>query len=409
MPETDVFAAATPSIDDIFREEFGSVPTEPVAPEPDDEDDAAGAPPAEPLADPAPENADPSDPATPGTPSTPSDPAAETDPSDDERPETQPFTYTVNGKTRVFGENADPELAVNIIPGHGAIIPEAALGQLQQRLAERDNLYERQQQQYQQVQDLERVTAWQRQGANGQPETLTGRQAEEAKRVDLARALVRADTLEQILSDPIQLASLLTLQNNQVAHDPLAVENLRNRIALVQMQAEQAARTHFNTTLPAHSAQAAPQQIDWQQIGPLVVDQEAQVAGVTGLNPDDKAFLAALAPRFVRDATLQDAQANPTVQVGQRVIDGAFRDLIKQQSQRSAKAVTTSDAASKATLENKKRLEAAAMGKTIVKTHTRAVPGRQPAPTPQDDSRAKAARLLENLSNGRWDDDFSDD
>lgn len=404
MPEPDVFAAAKPSIDDIFREEFGAVPTEPVAPEPDDEKRAAGAPPAEPLETPAPESADPSDPATPGTPSTPSDPADATDPPDDDLPASQPFTYTVDGQSRTWAD-------IDVIPGHGAIIPEAAIGQLQQRLAERDNLYERQQQQYQQVQDLERVTAWQRQGANGQPETVTGRQAEEAKRVDLARALVRADTLEQILSDPVQLASLLTLHNNQVTHDPLAIENLRNRVALVQMQAEQAARQHFNTTLPAQNTQvsAQNQQIDWQQVGPLVVDQEAQVVGVTGLTPDDKTFLATLAPRFVREATLQDAQANPTVQVGQRVIDGAFRELIKQQSQRSANAVTTSDAASKATAENKKRLEAAAMGKTVVKQHTRTVPNKSQDTIPRRDRSQDAARIHESLLNGHWPDESDDE
>lgn len=403
MPEPDVFAAAKPSIDDIFREEFGTVPTEPVAPEPDDEDDAAGAPPAEPLDTPAPENADPADPATPGTPSTPSDPAAATDPPDDELPASQPFTYTVDGQSRTWAD-------IDVIPGHGAIIPEAALGQLQQRLAERDNLYERQQQQYQQVQDLERVTAWQRQGANGQSETLTGRQAEEAKRVDLARALVRAETMEQILSDPLQLAQLLTLHNNQVAHDPMAVENLRIRLDNVQMRAEQAARQHFNTTLPAQSAQpTTAQEIDWPKIGPLVVDQEAQVAGVTGLSSDDKTFLATLAPRFVREATLQDAQANPTVQVGQRVIDGAFRELIKQQSQRSAKAVSTSDAASKATLENKKRLDAAAMGKTVVKQHTRTVPNKSQDPTPRRDRSQDAARIHESLLNGHWPDESDDE
>src|SRR5882724_6773159 len=146
MPQTESSSAAGLTVDDIFHEQFGSIPSEPETPETSDPLDATGAPPDEIAEETAPDNAESSDAA--GTPpgATPTqsaqgDPTAAADAPDqhDDLPASQPFTYTVDGQSRTWAD-------IDVIPGHGAIIPEQALTQLQQRLAERDSLYERQQQ-----------------------------------------------------------------------------------------------------------------------------------------------------------------------------------------------------------------------------------------------------------------------
>lgn len=271
------------------------------------------------------------------------------------------FDYVVNGETRKYED-------IKVIPGQGAVITADALPRLQQRLSERDHLFETGKAQYKALTDLEKASEWKERAPDGSERTLTGLQAVEASRVQLGRTLAALQTLSSSLQDPEKFGRLVSVDaNGRIVPDAREIENLLTRADLAEVNAERQVRSYFQSQLtPAQGAmQASGTAV--QPSAPVTlpdtfVDQYATSLGVKGLTAEDKALLATLAPRFVRTATREDVLSNPTLTVGSPVIENTFADLVKRQGDlRSANAgnAAATQTALKAQQENTARLAAA--------------------------------------------------
>ena len=383
---------------------------------PDDEDQAAGAPPAgDGTQNPDPAQAgsegdgnaehagappaDAANPSTPdqGTPANDDDPLAGA----------EPFTYTVNGQARTFD-------GLTKLGDRGAIVTAEALPKLQQRLSERDNLYERSQEQYQRYAALEesfnKLTQWSiGKDQNGQDRYLTGADAVLAQRVMLGRSAATMQVLAKALDDPEQFARLVAVVDDgrgglMIVPDKNAIDHLKTLAENAAMHAEQRVTSHFNTirsTLKAVPSTPEPRQQTSTTIEPSVALESVkgfvQQLNVKGLTPEDEAFLVESLPRYVRDATAEErAQFNsPTV------VDISFGKLIQRTAQLRANAAATATAAATAERDNQRKLAAAASG-----VRPQRQTPRQPAPQQKKtDSKVSDARkgweLQERLVSGQ--------
>ena len=308
-----------------------------------------------------------------------------------------PFSYRVNGQERTFDD-------LKVIPGKGAVITDDALPKLQQRLSERDTLYENSQQQYQKYQQLESLTAYKTVGADGKEQVLTGAPAIEAQRVTMARTEAILNTIAEVFDNPNLFRSLLMVnEQNQVVADPNALSNLTTRAENAAMKAERGVQQQFQHQPVVPQSPQASQTPDVQAVAPTVVENTAKQLGVSSLTSDDKTFLAEMLPRFVRPATHQDVALSPSLKLGEPVVDSAFGDLLQRQATLQTNSAKTVQAASTVSKENAARLAAAKVGKTVVQSHTRNAPTR---PAPKVDQRAKDAddawTMMENLAAGRF-------
>lgn len=233
--------------------------------------------------------------------------------------------YVVNGETRNYD-------ALRHIPGMGAVIKEADLPQLQQRLSERDHLFETSREQYKALTDLEQRTSWKVRQSDGTEKTLTGAAALEERSVVTGRALAALEELSSVLKDPAKFARLVTVDaQGNIVPDTEQLEYLLTRSQLKEQQIEQQVRAHFQSQgaiqrTATQDAQAPSGQI---AVPDTFVDQYAAQLGVTGLAPDDKAILQAIAPRYIRLATSEDVMQNPTLKVGTPVIEEDFTNQLK--------------------------------------------------------------------------------
>ena len=270
------------------------------------------------------------------------------------------FDYVVNGETRTYAD-------LKVIPGQGAVITAEALPRLQQRLSERDHLFETGKAQYKALTDLEKASEWKERGPDGTEQTLTGLKAVEAQRVVLARSIASLQTLTTALSDPEQFGRLVAVDaNGKLVPDAREIQYLMTKADLAEVNAERQARNYFQSQLtPAQGAIQtgnAAQQSAPVTLPDTFVEQYATSLGVKGLTADDKALLAGLAPRFVRTATRDDVLANPMLTVGSPVIENTFADLVKRQGElRTANAgnANATQVALKAQQENAAKLNAA--------------------------------------------------
>lgn len=302
--------------------------------------------------------------------------------------------YVVNGQTRQYD-------ALRHIPGMGAVIKEADLPQLQQRLSERDHLFETSREQYKALTDLEQRSAWKVRQPDGTEKTLTGAAGLEESRVVMGRSLAALEVLSGVLRDPRQFMKLIGVDaQGNIVPDQEQLEYLLTRSQLREQQVEQQIRSQFQSqgTIQRTSAQDAQAPSGQINVPDTFVDQYAAQLGVTGLAPEDKAILQAIAPRFIRLATSEDVMQNPTLKVGTPVIENAFADQVKHYAglrATAAKTVQTGAAATQAALqaqkENSARLAAA---KTTPKPSAK--PGKAPdRPRNDDGTFAK--------SNAAWD------
>lgn len=375
------------------------------APPPSTETDAPGAPPVEPTTGASEEPSDPegaddigqseslaTDPATVPAPdsSTPDDYEAMVVAA-------PPLSYRVNGQERTFDD-------LKVVAG-GAVIAEDALPKLQQRLSERDSLFEKSQQQYQQYQDLEKLTAWKTTGQDGKEQILTGSHALEARQMALEKTTAILSTIASVFDNPDLFSTLVTAKQLPdgrwvAVPDPAALKSLTTQAELAALKAEGQVRQQFQHT---SASQARPQQVDVQAVAPSVVENSAQQLGVSTLTPEDKTFLAGMVPRFVRPATAEDVRETPTLTVGEPVLDAAFGQLLQQQASMRASTAKTVQAASTVSKENAAKLFAAKHGKTTVQAHLRTTPTRQ---QPQNNQRAQDAddafTMMERAASGRF-------
>lgn len=308
-----------------------------------------------------------------------------------------PLSYRANGKDYTFED-------LKVIPGKGAIIADDALPKLQQRLSEREALYENSQQQYQKYQDLERLTSWKTVGADGKEQVLTGAPALEAQRVLQARTEAINTTIAEVFDNLELFRSMLTVDaNNQVIPDKHALNYLMTRAENAAIKAERSVQQSFQAQASAAPSPQMSHSPDVQAIAPTVVENTAKQLGLSTLTPEDKTYCASMLPRFIRPATMQDVALSPDLKVGQPVVDAEFGVLLQREAAKHASNAKTVQQASKVSTENAARLAAAQRGKTVVQSHTRNIPHRQ---QPRVDQRAKDAddawNMMHGLANGRF-------
>ncbi len=247
--------------------------------------------------------------------------------------QTEPFTYTVDGEQR-------QDAAAYRVPGDGLYIPEREVPRYQQ-MASRAEMGERQVRDlHQQTRQLQELMAWQTPGANGQPgQTLSGIEGLGALRTVLAQTLAERTVVQEYMSDPNRLASLLAADpEGRVTANPdglrqfqLAIENAQLR-ASHAVQSDWAKRTgtlSANVRQPsAGSPTVGIEQV--QQAAPQIVTAVAQQTGRT-LDAQTQTFLAQQLPRYVRPAA--DGERDPTgafLRAGEPVLDASFTDLVKR-------------------------------------------------------------------------------
>lgn len=318
----------------------------------------------------------------------------------------EPFTYTVNGQQRTFE-------GLTKLGDRGAIVTADALTKLQQRLSERDNLFERQQEQYQKYAALEesfnKLTQWSvgKDQQTGQERVLTGADAVQAQRVMLGRSVATLQVLAKALDDPEQFSRLVSVVDDgqgglAIVPDRHAIEHLKTLADNAAMRAEQSVAQHFANlrsslkAVPQTSTPEAPQTATTLEPTQALESVKGFVTqlDVKGLTKEDEEFLAESLPRYVRPATAEErAQYNsPTV------VDISFGKLIQRTAQMRASVATTASAASQAAKENERKLAAAATG---IRPKTPRLPVTPPAaPKKQSDSDT-AWDLQERLVSGR--------
>lgn len=307
-----------------------------------------------------------------------------------------PFTYTVNGQARTFDD-------IQVIPGKGGVISDAALSKLQQRFSERDTLFEKSQQQYKQYTDLERLTAWKTPGPNGTEQIITGAAAMQARDLAFEKANAVLNTIAQAFDNPELFRSLIAVdQQGNIIPDPRAIEFLTTKAQLSAANAERSVSQRYQGLL-SHQPQLSQQAPDIQAAAPGLVQHFSQQMGVT-LSAPDSAELAEILPSLTRPATEKDVASNPMLTLGETCVDPKFFVLIQRYAAQQASTAKTVQQASTVSKENAAKLAAANAGKTQVKAHLRTPPSSRPQP--QIDQRAKDASdawaIMEQAANGRF-------
>jgi hypothetical protein len=332
-----------------------------------------------------------------GTP--PAD-AANQAPDDDPLKDAKPLTYVVNGETRTAE-------GLMVLGDRGAIVPAEHLQKLQQRLSERDHLFEKSQAEYQRYSALEqtfnKLTEWNAgKDAQGNDRVLTGADGLETQRVLLGQTMATLNTLAAALDDPNQFAALVDVQQDPatgqfyILPNATAVAALRTRAELAAVRAEQQARSHFASIRsqlpqrgqPTPTVPAADAPIE--SIAMPTVEQAITDLKVTGFTAEDKQFFASQLPRYVRPTTPQEKAQN----LGSRIVDESFIKLIQREATRRAESSQTAAQASQIAQENARRLAQAATGKR---------PTTGTKPTPQTPPRVSVAAQRATDADDAWD------
>lgn len=306
------------------------------------------------------------------------------------------LSYRVNGQDRSYDD-------LKVVTG-GAIIAEDALPKLQTRLAERDSLYEKSQQQYQQYQALEQLTAWKTTGTDGKEQILTGSHGLEARAVVTVRSEAILNTIAQVFDNPELFSSIVTAKQLPdgrwiAVPDQAVLRSLTTQAELNAIKAEQSVRQQFQHIV---SQASQPQPLDVLAVAPSVVENSAQQLGVT-LSTEDKTFLAGMVPRFVRPATAEDLHATPTLTMGEPVLDAAFGQLLQQQASMRASTAKTVQNATTVSKENAAKLAAAKQGKTVVQSHLRTnAQRREPAKDQRAQDSSDAFAMMQRAVSGRF-------
>jgi hypothetical protein len=157
---------------------------------------------------------------------------------------------------------------------------------------------------------------------------------------------------------------------------PQGVTYLKTLADNAAMRAETQARTHFSK-LSAPQPAAPPPEVPVEQLALSTVEQVAQQLNATGLTAEDKQFLAAQLPRYVRGTTPEEKQLGH----GSRIVDHAFTVLVQREAQRIANTSRIATTATATAQENAARLAAAAIGKRPTTARpTTPTPTQRPVP-----------------------------
>ncbi len=291
------------------------------------------------------------------------DPSTTQDPTADEDilAGAVPLAYTVNGESRAFD-------GIQVLKDNaGAIVSPEALQLLTRRLGERDHLFEQDQARGKKYSDLEKLTEWRIQGADGKESVLTGREAVEASRVQLGHALAESKMYRDLLSDPMKLAGMLVhMGEGKFEHDPDRFALFNERLSNLKTAVESNVRRNIGqmaTQLaqpPAPPSALTPEQT--ADLAPQAVDFAASISQITNLTPESKELLTELAPRYLRVATAEDIKENPQLKPGQPVVDAAFTAVVKRIHAQQAKAATVVAVNQAAAQTNAAKMAAALRG-----------------------------------------------
>lgn len=248
---------------------------------------------------------------------------AVTDPASPETPNpldgTEPFTYSVNGETRTMPH-------AYRVPGEGILIEEQAVPQFQLMASRSESLDKTNRELYEQTQRFEQLTAWTTRDQNGQSQILTGPAAIEAAQMHAVRTEVALNAVLDVLKDPAQLLGLLLPDGQGGATiNEQALQTLVMRSELNELKAVQQVQQRFQGLA---KQPIIPPSIDVQASAPAIVSHYATQLKATGLTAEDRTFLGSILPRFVRQAEQADVQANPSLRLGQQVVDQSFEQQI---------------------------------------------------------------------------------
>lgn len=387
MPETNGTAAVdnSPSLAEFVGDIHGDFLTD----EPESE---AGASPAATPDTPASEGiqAAPAE-ASPAGAETVPDPNAQA-PESDPLEGSTPLGYVVNGEQRTFE-------GITKLKDGGAIVDPDAVALLERRLGERDHLFESNRAQYAEIETLTKLTEWPVRGEDGQTRMLTGRDAVEAQRVWMGNAAAELTELRNAIKDPATLASLLLVEpdgqggSRIVGVNEDALKDITRRVSIAQrenaLQVRAAMARHGAP--PARSAAPTPS-FDAAASAPKAVDVAMHAANIPTLSAEDRKFLEAQAPRYIRPATAEDVRANPAggYRVGEPIVDAAFVDVVKDRAQIRASTSATVSSASEAAKRNAANLAAANTGKKPV-PRAPIAPPKDPTPKQQREDDEDAA------------------
>ena len=293
--------------------------------------------------------------------------AAPAAPDDDPLDGATPFPYTVDGESRTFD-------GITVLKSGGAIIAADALPKLQQRLSERDHLFDQGRKDFQRYADLERLTAWPKRDAQGNVTDITGPDAIWEMRATGAQAMAAVRVVNDFLKDPAKFATLVGVDaENNIVVNPAGLDSFRDKIGLASRDAVDGLRQRFGEL----SKPTAPAETPIADVAAPTVEQYITQYSIQGLTPEDKTFLAGQLPRYL------------TQHNGQRAVDPAFLDVMKDRAALRQSTAASASAATTAAQENARRLAAASLGKRPLAP---VVPAR-PVPKPTLDQDALWAQL----------------
>lgn len=369
-------APSSPSLDDAVNQMMGDVAFEmPAAAE-----EAPSSPSPETTADPASSEAAP---ATDDAGAPPAEDAlqpVDAEDPDDYLKDAQPLDYTVDGQQRTS------DFITRLGKDGGAFVTAENLPKLQQRLSERDHLYERNQAQYREAQQLqqnlsrlEQATAWTFRNRDNQPVTVTGTDALMIRDAEYGKAMAVATTLGQMLREDQDLTNLLVqTSDGRVVFSQQAVAELKRQSSLGEKEAILNTRAKYADMInrPAEAAKPEPlTDAQKTELAPQAVDIAAQSLKITGLTEESRATLALLAPRFIRPATAEELKRDPN---HLNVVDEAFGPVVQRIFDAQAKSSQAAASAAEVTKQNAARLAAAAGRRPV--SPKPAAPVRQPTP-----------------------------
>lgn len=302
-----------------------------------------------------------------------------------------PATYTVNGEQRQFD-------GIKVLKdGIGAIVegPDA-VQLLLRRLGERDHLFEQNQTREKRYQDLERLTEWRGKGSDGKDTVLKGAEALQMR--DVGLSMMRAEIAElRAMFDKPPATWLAQDEQGNIVWNTDAFRDWNRGLDQARKIAYHEGQNAFRSVLaqtqapPPPPTSLTPDQV--QALVPQAINFAAQQAGITNLTQESKAFLSTVVRPYLRAALPADVQANPSLKLGQPVVDPDFIEVVKQQAAQQARVAQTATTLADANKQNQARLAQAAAG---TRARVAAAPAAK-APT-EDQSRAERSDKLWALS-----------
>lgn len=302
-----------------------------------------------------------------------------------------PATYTVDGETRTVD-------GMLVREGEGAILDADAVPAILRRLSERDQYEAALRSQQQQDEPLHRIAQWTVQDATGKTTTYHGAEAVQVMHTANAQSQAVVNVFGELFKDPNRLAEFLSATENPDgsiawAFRPEAQRALALAIRNASLEAQNSVRERLGSlTVPA--AQTGPLEISPEQ-GVQIATEVLKAQGVTGLSAGDLQALGAQVGRYTSRATAEDVARNPSLRVGEPVVDRSFLAIAQRMAAGAASRAKDVKDAARISAANDAKLRQA-------RTAAPASPPAPAAPKPTPDRGAQnfASRLA--AANGQF-------